>query len=175
MFIPPNKINESSNSPIRPGEVARFENAMKDMYNLQFEVDDNFEIKFQELPLHNKDIYIAGDRWNGPQIDGRRAVNVLNSLAGVQFLDYNNDLLTNCAIIKNSDTPFIGNFTGSAVLANLLNKEMWVVWKKEDWAPQFWNGDDILWDGGKNIQQCFERHFYINRNCKLVHMKDLKL
>ena len=78
-------------------------------------------------------------------------------------------------IIKNSDKPFIGNFTGSAVLANLLNKEMWVVWKKEDWAPQFWNGDDIIWDGGKNIQQCFDRHFYINRNCKLVHMKDLVL
>jgi len=174
MFIPPNKINEFTNSTIRPGEVCRFENAMKDMYGLKFEADDNFVIKFPEMTTNKTDDYIAGDRWAGPQIDGRRAVNVLAGLDGVTFLDYNEDLLTNCVIIKSSNKPFIGNFTGSAVLANLLDKEMWVVWKKEDWAPQFWNGEDILWDNGKNIQQTFERHFYTNRNCKLVHASELK-
>lgn len=176
MYIPSHTYREDTTSDIRPAEVCRFENAMKDMYGLQFEVDDDFEIKFPELPpTFNPDVYIAGDRWSGPQIDGRRSVNVLSNLENVVFLDYDKDLLTNCFIIKKSNKPFIANFTGSAVLANLLNKEMYVVWKKEDWAQQFWNGDDIIWDGGKNVQQTFERHFYTNRKCKLIHARDLEL
>ena len=122
----------------------------------------------------DRNSYIAGDRWNGPQIDMRRAVNVLSNVKNMQFLDYNRSLLENCYIIKNSNKPFIASFTGSAVLANLLNKEMWVVWKKEDWHPMFWKGEDIFWDGGKNIKQTFERHFYTNRNCKLVHANELE-
>ena len=168
-------VDETSENPKRPAETSRWANSVKKLTGLNVKPDDSVELKIPELNIEfDKDKYIVGDRWNGPQIDGRRAVNVLSHLENVDFLNYNNDLLTNCYLIKNSNKPFISNFTGSAVLADLLNKESYIVWRKEYWAPQFWNGDDIIWDGGKNIQQCFERHFYTDRNCKLIHATELE-
>lgn len=170
----PDQFRETSDSPIRPEEVCRFENSIRDKYDLKFEVDDNFEIKYPEINVDfDRNIHIAGDRWFESSIDRRRAVNILSHLKNVMFLDYNNDLLTNCYIIKNSNKPFIAGFTGCAVLGNLLNKEMYVVWKKEDFAPQYWQGENVIWDWGKDIEQTFKRHFYTNRNCKLIHDKDL--
>ena len=82
--------------------------------------------------------------------------------------------MTNCYIIKESKKPFITNFTGVGMMADLLNKELFCVWKPEDWNPEWIVGDDITWDNGKNINQVFEKHFYLDRKAKLVHAKDLE-
>jgi hypothetical protein len=60
------------------------------------------------------------------------------------------------------------------MMADLLDKECLVVWKAEDWKPEYRVGDDVSWDNGKNIQQVFEKHFYGDRKAKLVHAKDLE-
>lgn len=168
---------EDKNDPNRPIETCRYENWLKDVDKMKFEVDDEFEIKYPNLNLPiATDCYYVGDRWSGPQIDDRRETGVLAGLGGygdMCFLDYNDDLLTNCYYIKESSKPFITNFTGIGMIADLLNKETYVVWKAEDWAPEFRRGDDISWDNGKNIQQVFEKHFYLNRKAKLVHANDL--
>jgi len=51
---------------------------------------------------------------------------------------------------------------------------LYCVWKAEDWKEEHRVGDDVSWDGGKNINQVFEKHFYLNRKAKLVHAKDLE-
>jgi hypothetical protein len=60
------------------------------------------------------------------------------------------------------------------MIADLLNKECYVVWKAEDWKPEFRVGDNISWDNGKDINKIFEKHFYLNRKAKLVHANDLQ-
>ena len=82
-------------------------------------------------------------------------------------------MLTNCYIIKNSQKPFISNFNGVGIMADLLNKETLVVWKAEDWKPEYRVGDDVSWDNGKNIDKVFEKHFYLNRKARLVHASEL--
>jgi len=106
--------------------------------------------------------------------DERRASNTLSHLNQFEFLDYNNDLLTNCYIIKKSSKPFITSLTGVAVLADLLNKETYVTWNQDDWQPQFRRGENITWDNGKDIDRIFKKHFYGNRKSKLIHIKDLE-
>lgn len=166
---------EDRNSNIRPIETCRYENFLKDNYGLKFEVDDEFEIKFPELDLPINDRPYAGDRWNVGDIDARRATEVLSHMSDkYNFLDYNNDLLTNCYYIKRSIGPFITNLTGVSVLADLLNKEQFIIWKAEDWNPEFRNGDNINWDNGKDINTIFEKHFYGNRKSKLVHARDFE-
>lgn len=165
---------EDKNDPNRPIETCRYENWMKDHYRLEFDVNDDFEIKFPECDVEVKDTYYVGDRWNHADIDARRETNVLSYLNQFEFIDYNNDILTNCYIIKNSKKPFITNFTGIGMIADLLNKECYVVWKAEDWKEEFRNGDDVSWDNGKGIEKIFEKHFYLNRKAKLVHAKDLE-
>ena len=59
------------------------------------------------------------------------------------------------------------------MLADLLDKECYVVWKAEDWKPEFRNGDNISWDNGKDINTIFEKHFYLDRKAKLVHASEL--
>jgi len=167
---------EEKNDPNRPIETCRYENWMKDYYHLDFEVNDNFILRHTTCVGAKGDKYIVGDRWNGPQIDDRRETNVLSFLNDENkfyFLDYNDSLLDNCSIIYNSNKPFITNFTGIGMIADLMNKETYVVWKPEDWKPEFRNGNDISWDNGKNIKKIFEKHFYLNRKAKLVHADDL--
>ena len=167
---------EDKEDPNRPIETCRYENWLKDHYQFEFEVDDDFELKFPQsnVPVDMDAIY-AGDRWNHPGIDDRKETGVLSNLNNCKFLDYNNDLLTNCYIIKTSPKPFITNFTGIGMIADLLNKECLVVWKAEDWKPEYRVGDNIQWDNGKDINKIFEKHFYLNRKAKLVHAKDLDL
>lgn len=165
---------EDKNDPNRPIETCRYENWLKDRYGLQFDVNDNFEIQFPHVDAYIGDSYYVGDRWDDADIDARRETNVLSHLDGYDFIDYNKDILTNCYIIKNSKKPLITNFTGIGMIADLLNKECYVVWKAEDWNPEFRVGDDVTWDNGKNIDKVFEKHFYLNRKAKLVHAKDLQ-
>lgn len=165
---------EDKNDPNRPIETCRYENWLKDNYKMDFEVDDDFQIKFPELnvPVNHEASYV-GDRWSVGNIDDRRETHILAHLKG-EFIDFNNDMLTNAYIIKNSTKPFISNFTGVGIMADLLNKETYVVWKAEDWKPEFRVGDDINWDNGKNIDKVFEKHFYLNRKSKLIHASNLE-
>jgi hypothetical protein len=164
---------EDQNNPNRPIETCRYENWMKDR-GFQFEVMDNFEIQVPDLGLSLPTDYLVGDRWNVGDIDTRRETNVLSYLDKYTFLDYNNDLLTNAYIIKNSSKPFITNLTGVAVLGDLLNKEQFIVWKSEDWKPEFRKGENITWDNGKDINKVFAKHFYGDRKSKLIHASDLE-
>ena len=166
---------EDKNNPNRPIETCRYENWLKDNYKFDFEVDDNFILKYPNFDIEvDQTKSYCGDRWNGPAIDDRRETNILSHLNNVNFLDYNNCLLKNCYIIGESKLPFITNFTGIGMIADLMNKETIVVWKAEDWKPEFRNGNDISWDNGKNINKIFEKHFYLNRKAKLVHANDLQ-
>lgn len=170
-------MREVKTHPNRPVETCRYENWLKDHYSTEIQVDDDFTVKFPELNLDIRDTYYVGDRWSGPDIDDRRETEILSYLKQTdkfEFIDYNNDLLTNSYIIKNSKKPFITNFTGIGMLADLLNKECYVVWKPEDWKPEFRNGNNISWDNGKDINTIFEKHFYLNRKAKLVHANDLQ-
>ena len=158
----------------RPLETCKYENFLKEVYKLEFEVDDSYEIKYPKCDIELKDTYYVGDRWDHFSTDTRRASNILSYLKDFQFIDYNNDILTNCYIIKESPKTFITNFTGIAVLADLLNKELYCVWKPEDWSPKWRVGDTVTWDNGKTIEQVYEKHFYTNRKGKLVRADKLK-
>jgi hypothetical protein len=131
-------------------------------------------LKYPKCDVEVKDTHYVGDRWDHFSTDTRRKTNILSHLKDFEFIDFNNDLLTNCYIIKESKKPFITNFTGVGMMADLLDKELFCVWKPEDWNPEWIVGDGITWDNGKNIEQVFEKHFYLDRKAKLVHAKDLE-
>jgi hypothetical protein len=153
---------EDKSDSNRPIETCRYENWMRDRYNIPFQVDDEFTLKVAnlELPIDETRSY-CGDRWNGPNIDGRRASWTLAHLDNLNFLDYNSDLMTNAYYIKHSPLPFISTFTGISGIADLLNKEQIVLW-----------GEDIRdWDN-KPIEYSFEKHFYGNRKSKLMYLGD---
>lgn len=165
---------EDKNSPTRPTETCRYENWMRDNYQFKFDVDDDFVIKYPKLDISVPE-RLVGDRWNVGDIDNRREYNVLSYLNDkFEFVDYNNDILTNCFLISESKNTFITNLTGVAILADLLCKDTFIVWKAEDWKPEFRRGNDVSWDNGKNIQQIYEKHFYSNRNCRMIHSNELK-
>jgi hypothetical protein len=176
VYIVSSWTREDKGDVNRPIETCRYENWLKDHYQFEFDVDDDFVIKFPKcnVPVDMDAIYV-GDRWNHQGIDDRRETGVLSHLNNCKFLDYNNDLLTNCYIISTSPKPFITNFTGIGMIADLLNKECLVVWKAEDWKPEYRVGDNISWDNGKDINKIFEKHFYLNRKAKLVHASELDL
>jgi hypothetical protein len=165
---------EYKRNPNRPIETCKYENFLKDIHKLDFEVDDKFILKYPKCDVEIKDTYYVGDRWDHFSTDNRRKTNILSHLKDFEFIDFNNDLLTNCYIIKESKKPFITNFTGVGMMADLLDKELFCVWKPEDWNPEWIVGDGITWDNGKNINQVFEKHFYLDRKAKLVHASELE-
>jgi len=155
---------KDKNNPNRPIETCRYQYWLEDHYKMEFQVDDDFILKVEELnlPVNTTKPY-CGDRWNGPDIDGRRASWTLRHLDNVQFLDYNDTLMTNAYLIKHSPLPIITTFTGISNIADLLNREQMVLW-----------GEDIRdWDN-KPIEQSFEKHFYGDRKCKLMYIGDFK-
>lgn len=156
---------EDKSNADRPIETCRYENWMKDNYKLEFNVDDDFTLKVEELnlPVDHTRSY-CGDRWSGPNIDGRRASWTLAHLDNLIFLDYNSSIMENAYYIKNSTMPFISTFTGISGVADLLKKEQMILW-----------GEDIRdWDN-KPIEYSFEKHYYGNRNSKLMYLGDFKV
>ena len=167
--------HEHKNNPLRPTETCRYENYVRERYyGLNFDVDDDFVFNVPELNIPVKDTYYVGDRWNVGDIDDRRETNILSHLKDFEFINYENDMMVNAYIIKNLKKPFITNFTGVGILSDLLNVPSYVVWKAEDWKPEFRVGNDVSWDNGKNIKQVFEKHFYGDRQAKLIHARDLE-
>ena len=161
---------EDKNDSNRPVETCRYENWLRDHYNLDFQVDDSFEIKVKDLDIDCfTDKLIVGDRWNHSTIDSRRNTNVVQNGANpdpnrVVYLDYNNDVMNNCFIIKNNPNKFITTFTGIGIIADLMNKETIVCWDE----------DMRVWDG-RPVEFDFERHYYLNRKSKLVHVNELEI
>lgn len=155
---------ESNNRDIRPLETCRYENYIKDNYGLKFDVDDNFVFKVKEL--RNIDIDLnntiyAGDRWLDNLSDPRRSSWVLSTIPGLSFLNYENSMMVNAYIIKNSKRPFVSTFTGISNVADLLDKEQIVLYTDE---IKFWDN--------KPIQYSFEKHYYKNRKSRLVYIND---
>jgi len=147
----------------RPIETCRYQYWLKDHYRMDVEIDDDFTLKVEQLDLPISDKPYCGDRWNGADIDSRRASWTLGHLDNVIFLDYNSTMMTNAYLIKHSPLPFISTFTGISNVADLLNKEQMVLW-----------GEDIRdWDN-KPIEKSFEKHFYGNRKSKLMYLGDFK-
>lgn len=146
----------------RPIETCRYENWIRDNYKLDFVVDDNFTLKVEELNLPvDQNVSYGGDRWSGQGIDVRRRSWTLAHLANIIFLNYNNTMMENAYYIKNSNKTFISTFTGISVIADLLNKDQLVLWPDE---LKYWDN--------KPIQYSFEKHFYANRNSKLMYLGD---
>jgi hypothetical protein len=164
--------NEKTNIN-QPKDTFRYGQFMKKQYGLNFEIDDKATLIYPEFDIQIEDTYYVGDRWANIHQDGRRATNVLSYLNGLQFIDYNRPILENCYILKNLKRPFITNFTGIANLADLLYINTYIVWKPEDWAPQYRRSGDVVWDDASNINDVFGRHIYKDRNCKLVHASEL--
>lgn len=158
---------EDRNNPNRPIETCRYENWLKDRYGeLKFEVNDDFILKIDPSTQESVELGVpyVGDRWNGPGIDGRRPSWVLSHLDNVNFLDYNKTLMENAFVISKSDKPFISTFTGASAIADLMNKKQIVLW-----------GEDIRnWDN-KPIEYSFEKHYYKNRNSKLMYIGDFNV
>jgi hypothetical protein len=167
-------IREDKNNPNRPIETCRYENFMKDNFGIMFDVDDEFIIKTPEFDIEIKDTYYIGDRWSVGNIDARRKTHILSHLNNYEFIDFERPILENAYIIKNLKKPFITNLTGVGMLADLCNVPLYCVWKAEDWNPEFRVGDDVSWDNGKNIDKVFEKHFYMNRNARLIHANNLE-
>jgi hypothetical protein len=164
---------EDRTAPHRPIETCRYETYLRDNSpNLQFEVDDDFEIKvdsMNHIAIETTNKYIIGDRWNHQTIDTRRNTNVVEN--GVEpdpekvfYLDYNQSIMYNCNLIKNSSKPFITTFTGIGIIADLMNKETICCWDE----------DMRMWDG-RPVEYDFERHYYTNRKSKLVYVKDVQI
>ena len=167
-------MREDKNDPYRPIETCRYENWLKDHYGMEFEVDDEFIVKTPEYNIEVKDEFYVGDRWAVGEIDDRRETHILSHLDKFNFIDYDRPMLENAYILKNLKKPFITNFTGIGMLADLCDIPLYCVWKAEDWKPEFRVGDNVSWDNGKDINKVFEKHFYLNGLAELVHAKDLE-
>jgi hypothetical protein len=154
---------EDQNNPKRPIETCRYENWLWDNYKIAADVDDSFVFKVDDCDVQIKDSIYGGDRWSGPDIDLRRRSLVLQHLPGIEFLDYSQNIMTNAYIIKNCKDPFVCTFTGISGLADLLNKTQFILY-----------GHDIaMWDN-KPISYSFKKHYYADRNSRLMSIADFE-
>lgn len=157
--------------PNRPIETLRHEKFVRDNYqHLTFEVDDDLILETDEtidLSDWSKELRIVGDRWSSV-IDTRRSWNILKDSGHFDdekfhFLDYDQSLMWNASIIKYSNHPFIGTFTGSGMLADLLGVENWCFYDQSMIDPP-WNG--------MPIEYSYWKHYYSSRNNHLCHVND---
>lgn len=161
-------IEDFTLHPNRPYETVRLEEDFKRRYNIDFEVDDSFLLKVPDTDIQENKFLVA-DRTMIGSGDTRRSFDFLKAserfpLDKCLFLDYNQPILYNAALIKQSKKPLFTTFTGSSNIADLLNKECVVLW-----------GDDLYnWDN-KPIEYSFNKHFYRDRKCKLQYLGDFDL
>lgn len=159
-----NDFNQKFNIPY---ETLRYYEFFIKRINLHFEVDMDFKLTVPEKKVKvDSNLYVIGDRTYSKHADTRRAFDVLKNCnyfpeSKCYFLEYNNDLIHNLNIIRNSKNPFITTFTGIAILADLMYKETMVCYST----------DIEYWDGFP-INKSFKQHFFQNRNCELVSLED---
>lgn len=148
-------------------------NFLRDNQNLDFEIDNEFELYvpfFWELDYqHNKSI--IGDRWSpkeAPDVDDRRKSNLLRDSGLFPenkffYLDYRDNLVYNCSLIKYNPNPFYTTFTGIGIISDLMNKETYILY----------DDDVAVWDG-KPVNYSFNLHYFRNRKSKLRYLKEFK-
>ena len=147
-----------------PTETCRYENWVKDNYKLLFDVDQNFIVRVPDYSMEVSNSILCGDRWVSDRMDTRRNSNVLCEFDKLTFLDFSKPLLENSYIIKNNSTIFVSTFTGVSILADLLNKPQYVVWQ-----------DELAnWDN-KPIAESFAKHYFKDRNSRLINIKDFRV
>lgn len=142
-------------------------------YNLDLENDDDFELFVPKLDVnYHNDKHIIGDRWSpkdAPDVDERRYSNLIKSACVIKdedsfYLDYTQDLLYNCSLVKYNINPFITTFTGIGILADLMKKELYVLWDE----------DMRNWQG-KPVEHDFDLHYYKDRHAKLQYIRDFNI
>ena len=147
-------------------------NYLNKHYNLDVEIDNDFELNVPELDIdYCNDKFLVGDRWSpsdAPDVDDRRKSNLLKS-SGLfdddrfKYLDYSNDLVYNCSLIKYNSNPFYTTFTGTGILSDLMNKETYILYD-----------DDVsMWDGNP-VEYSFNLHYIKNRKSKLRYIKSFE-
>ena len=157
--------------PIRPTETMRHQEFIRENYpNITWMVDDNFKFHVDDIAVPSTEgKYVIGDRWSKVS-DTRRAWNIFRDSglfddeSKFYFLDYETySLMDNACIINNSEKPFLGTFTGSGMLADLLGKENYCLYDDSMVDPP-WNG--------MPIEFSYWKHHYANRPNKLFHLND---
>ncbi len=161
-------VNDFPIHPLRPWETVRLDTYFKTHYDFEYEVDDDFVFNVPEIECPT-DKFLVGDRMVHKDMDQRRPMAVLKDsgkfpLDKCYFLDYNIPLATNAGYIKSSSEPFLSTFTGISVVSDLLKKDTVVIF------------DDLLanWDN-KHISYSYNKHFYRDRKCELVHINDFTI
>jgi hypothetical protein len=155
------------NSPL---STVRYANFIRKHYNFTFDIDEDFELRVpKNVVIDTTNTIVVGDRWSldlAKELDTRRYSNMIES-SGIMkdkpayYLDYTHDLVYNCNIIKQNTKPFVTTFTGIGIIADLMKKDSYILW-----------GEDIRnWDN-KPVEYSFERHYFKNRNAKLVYLND---
>ena len=153
----------------RPVIQQRYLNYFNQQCRTQIQPDDDFELivpKF-DINYHEKKL-IVGDRWSpkdAPDVDTRRNFNVIQGSDvlkhnSVKYLEYTQDLVYNCSLIKYNPNPFITTITGIAILADLMKKDFYLLW----------DDDMKIWQGS-SIENEFNLHYYKNRGAKLTYIK----
>jgi len=148
----------------------RYTSYFNDKYDLDVEIDNDFDLyvpQFEEMDYLDDKI-ILGDRWSPsecPNLDIRRQHGVLKNSGkfdGEQFhyLDYSDNLVYNCSLIKYNSNPFYTTFTGIGILSDLMHKETHVMW----------DDDMKIWDG-KPIDFDFDLHYSKNRSSHFHYIR----
>lgn len=157
-------VDEFTKHENRPWETVRLEEFFRSRYSTEFEVDDDFVLSVDETVEFMPSGTLVGDRMNHKDMDQRRLSGVLKDSGKFDkcwFLDYNQPMAVNAAYLKHTTKPIITTFTGISTIADLLKKETYILW-----------GDDLKdWDN-KPIEYSFNKHFYRDRKCKLMHLND---
>lgn len=157
----------ANNSPLA---TARYANFIRKTYDIEFDIDEDFQLNVPIIDNEYEDCILVGDRWSAneaPDVDTRRYSNMIKQSGKLNhkktfYLDYTKDLLYNCSLIKSNPNVFVTTFTGIGILADLMKKDQYITW-----------GDDIRnWDN-KPIQHSFDLHYFKNRNSKLIYIDDL--
>lgn len=172
-YIVIDDTGSDDNHGVNPYATQRYTNFVIDNYKIQFETDSNFELIVPKLDIdYQEDKFIIGDRWSpkdAPDVDDRRYSNMIESLGLVPknksfYLDYTKDLIYNCSMVRYNPNLFITTFTGIGILADLMKKDLCVLW-----------GEDVRNWAGKPVENSFETHYYFNRKAKLVYVNDFNM
>lgn len=169
-FILIDDQDSEENTDNNPIATFKYANSIRKVYNIQFDIDEEFELNIPKLNINYlEDKILVGDRWSSneaPDVDIRRYSYMIKD-SGIlnhketYYLDYTKDLLYNCSLIKYNPNPFITTFTGIGILADMMRKDQYIIW-----------GDDLHNWNNKPIQHSFDMHYFKNRNSKLVYIKD---
>jgi hypothetical protein len=148
-------------------------NFINDNYKLGIQIDNDFELKvpfFGEIDYLYDKILIA-DRWSpsdAPDVDDRRKSNLLKNSGKFEgdafhYLDYSHNLVYNSSLIKYNPNPLYTTFTGTGILADLMNKEVYILY----------DDDVAMWDG-KPVEHSYNLHYIKNRKSKLRYIKEFE-